>query len=73
MCLFGKILITATLRNELSRLKDISFNLWWSLNFSTIDLYKKNDFLLWENVNKSPVRFSQEVRSKKVNESLAII
>ena len=70
MYLLGKILITATLPDELSRLKDISYNLWWSWNPDAIDLYRDIDLLLWEKVNKNPVRFLQEVSSKKVNEKL---
>ncbi|MDQ2085485.1 alpha-glucan family phosphorylase [Herbivorax sp. ANBcel31] len=66
MYLFGKITVTAVIPNELSKLKDIAFNLWWSWNSDAIDLYREIDLALWEKLGKNPVRFLKEVSQKKL-------
>jgi len=66
MYLFGKINVTAVIPEELSRLKDIAYNLWWSWNSDAIDLYREIDLALWEKVEKNPVRFLKEVSQKKL-------
>lgn len=66
MYLLGKITVTAVLPENLSRLKDIAFNLWWSWNSEAIDLYREIDLGLWEKLGKNPVRFLQEVSQKKL-------
>jgi starch phosphorylase len=66
MYLFGKITVTAVIPNELSKLKDIAYNLWWSWNSDAIDLYREIDLALWEKLGKNPVRFLKEVSQKKL-------
>jgi len=70
MYLFGKINVTAVIPKELSRLKDIAYNLWWSWNSDAIDLYREIDLALWEKVEKNPVRFLREVSQKKLEEKI---
>ena len=60
MYILGKIKVTAEIPAELSRLKDLAYNLWWSWNNEAIDLYREIDLLLWEKLNKNPIRFLQE-------------
>jgi len=66
MYLFGKITVTAVIPDELSKLKDIAYNLWWSWNSDAIDLYREIDLALWEKLGKNPVRFLKEVSQKKL-------
>lgn len=66
MYLFGKITVTAVIPDELSKLEDIAYNLWWSWNFEAIDLYREIDLALWEKLEKNPVRFLKEVSHKKL-------
>ncbi len=66
MYLFGKIIVTAIIPEELSMLKDIAYNLWWSWNSDAIDLYREIDLALWEKLGKNPVRFLKEVSQKKL-------
>lgn len=66
MYLFGKITVTAVIPEELSKLKDIAYNLWWSWNSDAIDLYREIDLALWEKLGKNPVRFLKEVSQKKL-------
>lgn len=70
MYLIGKITVTNILPEELSRLKDIAYNLWWSWNSEAIDLFREIDPALWEKIHKNPVRFIQEVSQKKLEEKI---
>jgi len=70
MYLFGKISVTAVIPEELSKLKEIAYNLWWSWNSDAIDLYREIDLALWEKLNKNPIRFLKEVSQKKLEEKV---
>ncbi|MEN8906149.1 MAG: alpha-glucan family phosphorylase [Clostridiales bacterium] len=70
MYLLGKITVTAVIPEELKRLKDIAYNLWWSWNSEAIDLYREIDLGLWENLDKNPVRFLQEVSRSKIDHKI---
>ncbi len=70
MYLFGKITVTAVIPDELSKLRDIAYNLWWSWNSDAIDLYREIDLALWEKLNKNPVRFLKEVSQKKLEDKV---
>ncbi len=65
MYLFGKITVTAVIPNELSKLKDIAYNLWWSWNSDAIDLYREIDLALWENLERILLDFSKKFEPKK--------
>jgi len=67
----GKIKVTTVIPEELSGLKELAHNLWWSWNNEAIDLYREIDLALWERLNKNPVRFLQEVSLKRLEEKLA--
>ncbi len=70
MYLLGKINVTAVLPDDLARLRDIAYNLWWSWNSEAIDLFREIDLTLWEKLGKNPVRFLQEVSQTHINEKL---
>lgn len=70
MYLFGKITVTAVIPEELSKLRDIAYNLWWSWNSDAIDLYREIDLALWEKLDKNPVRFLKEVSQKKLEDKV---
>jgi len=71
MYALGKIKVTTAIPERLRKLRDIAYNLWWSWNNEAIDLYREIDLALWENLNKNPVRFLQEVSLHKIEEKLA--
>lgn len=71
MYILGKIKVTTEIPAELSRLKDLAYNLWWSWNNEAIDLYREIDLPLWEKLNKNPIRFLQEVNHKKLQEKIS--
>lgn len=70
MYLLGRITVTSVLPEELKRLEDIAYNLWWSWNSEAIDLFREIDLPLWEKLGKNPVRFLQEVSRKKLEVKL---
>ncbi len=71
MHLLGKIKVTTVIPSEIGRLKDIANNLWWSWNSEAIDLYREIDLILWEKLNKNPVRFIKEVSGKKLQQKIS--
>lgn len=71
MYTIGKIKVTTAIPDRLNRLKEIASNMWWSWNNEAIDLYRDIDLALWENLNKNPVRFLQEVSLKKIEEKMS--
>ena len=71
MYLLGRIKVTTQLPSEISRLKDIAYNLWWSWNHEAIELFSTIDLDLWQKTNKNPVHFLQEVNQDKINEKIS--
>lgn len=69
MYLYGKITATSELPENLKKLKEIALNLWWSWNVDCLNLYKMIDPDLWTKVKNNPVKFIQEVSSKKIAEA----
>lgn len=66
MYLTGKIIVTSVLPEELKRLKDIAYNMWWSWNSEAIDILAEIDRDLWDKLEGNPVRFLHEVSQKKL-------
>ncbi|MCT4674382.1 MAG: alpha-glucan family phosphorylase [Prolixibacteraceae bacterium] len=56
-----KIVIESELFEELSPLKKIANNLWWSWNDDAQDLFEAIDSDLWHKCNKNPIVLLQEV------------
>ena len=48
--------------DRISRLADLSYNLWWSWHPEAQNLFKRIDAELWEAVYHNPVLFLREVR-----------
>ncbi|MBD3168291.1 MAG: alpha-glucan family phosphorylase [candidate division Zixibacteria bacterium] len=48
--------VKATLPEELSKLSEIAYNLYWSWNHEAIDLYRRLDRDLWDDCEHNPVR-----------------
>lgn len=67
----GRIKVTTDIPERITGLKDISMNLWWSWNSEAIDLFRSIDLALWDKLSHNPVRFLQEVSSKKLGEKLS--
>ena len=49
------------LPENLHRLEDLAYNMWWSWNQSGIELFRRIDPVLWEETGHNPVKLLQEV------------
>jgi starch phosphorylase len=56
------------LPENLHRLEDLAYNMWWSWNQSGIDLFRRIDPELWEKVGHNPVRLLQEVPFERLEQ-----
>ncbi len=55
--------------DRISRLIDISYNLWWTWHPEAQNLFKRIDAKLWEDVYHNPVLFLREVRQSSVDQA----
>ncbi len=62
----GQIIIPTIIPERIKRLSDIAYNLWWTWNCETVDLFKSIDSSLWENAGANPVAFLKKVGSKRL-------
>ncbi len=56
------------LPENLHRLEDLAYNMWWSWNQSGIELFRRIDPDLWEQVGHNPVRLLQEVPYERLSQ-----
>lgn len=47
--------VTPRLPDNLKRLEELAYNLWWSWNLDGVELFRRLDNELWEQVNHNPV------------------
>ena len=66
MYVFNKIIVTPQLPEKISKLSEISQNLWWTWNIDFLRLFKKIDRELWEKSNRNPVKFLKFVSQEKL-------
>ena len=66
---FNKITVRPQLPKRISKLYDISYNLWWSWNTEFLRLFKKIDMDLWEKCEKNPVKFLRLVSQDRLEEA----
>ena len=66
MYLFGKINVTPRLPERISGLSVLSNNLWWSWNSYSLRLFEYIDPILFNKVNKNPVKFLSEINQQKL-------
>ncbi len=55
-----------TLPSEISGIKDIALNLWWTWNPRAEELFRKIDPLLWKESNENPISFLRSVPYEKL-------
>ena len=66
MYIFNKITVNPQLPKRISRLTEISNNIWWSWNSDFLKLFKKIDIDLWETIGKNPTKFLKSVAQDKL-------
>ena len=69
MYVFNKITVNPQLPKNISKLQEISNNLWWSWNTEYLRLLKKIDKDLWETVNKNPIKFLRRVSQERLEKA----
>ena len=69
MYIFNKITVNPQLPKNISKLQEISNNLWWSWNTEYLRLLKKIDLDLWETVNKNPIKFLKRVSQERLEKA----
>ena len=66
MYMFNRITVNPQLPSRISKLIEISNNLWWSWNTDFLKIFKEIDEELWGQVNKNPVKFLKLVSQEKL-------
>ncbi len=62
----GNITVVSELPNELRRLNDLAYNLYFSWRPEARQLFRLIDPALWTRLNHNPVKFLREVQQKKL-------
>ena len=61
MYTFNKITVNPQLPARITRLTELSYNLWWVWNTEILGLFRKMDPETWEKCGKNPVKFLKDV------------
>lgn len=67
MNVLGRLSIFPRIPEPLSRLPELSNNLWWSWTPEAQDLFRDIDPELWDRVTHNPVKFGREVAQEKLD------
>jgi len=62
--------IKATLPDELAILSELAYNLHWSWNFETIDLFRRLDRDLWDSTHHNPVKMLGKIKQDKLAQAV---
>ena len=69
MYVFNRVVVNSQLPKRISKLSEISNNLWWSWNTEFLRIFKKIDVDVWYASNKNPVKFLKAVPQTKLEEA----
>ncbi len=62
----GTLKVEPSLPENISRIKELAYNLWWVWNYDAQKLFIKIDPELWEKVYHNPVKFLLEIDQKSL-------
>jgi starch phosphorylase len=71
MNLISRISVFPKLPPELSRLRELAYNLWWSWEYEAQALFARLDPALWTATNHNPVKFLRNVHQERLNQAAA--
>ena len=71
MKILGHIAVSPHLPENIVRLQELAYNLWWSWNPDAQALFSSLDAELWRAVNQNPVRFLRRARQELLNQAAA--
>ena len=60
----------AELPEQIGRLNELAYNLWWAWNPDAINLYKSLNQNLWDQVSHNPIVMLQQVSKEKLKQAL---
>jgi starch phosphorylase len=66
MYAYEKITVVPKLPERINKLNELAYNLWWSWNTHAVSVFESIDQELWIECEENPVRFLQQVSSKKL-------
>ena len=66
MYIFNRVTVIPQLPKRISKLTEISNNLWWSWNTEFLRLFQTIDKDLWETVEKNPTKFLKLISQEKI-------
>ncbi|GAB6181544.1 glycosyltransferase family 1 protein [Desulfotomaculum defluvii] len=66
MYFFRTITVNPTIPARIERLKELSYNLWFSWNAEVMELFRKIDEEKWQALNHNPVKFLLEVKQENL-------
>lgn len=61
--------VAPALPEPLTRLQELAHNLWWCWNHQAIDLFRRLDYALWEEVDHNPVRLLGVIDQERLEEA----
>ncbi|TKJ40119.1 alpha-glucan phosphorylase [candidate division LCP-89 bacterium B3_LCP] len=65
---FNTFQVKATLPEELNRLTDLAFNLYWTWNHEAIELFHRLDRDLWDLTNHNPIKMLGKIKQERFNQ-----
>ena len=68
MYVFNRITVNSQLPKRISKLEEISNNLWWSWNTEFLRLFKKIDVDVWYASSRNPIKFLKTVSQEKLEQ-----
>jgi phosphorylase/glycogen(starch) synthase len=66
---FRRFTAVAKLPREISRLRELAYNLWWSWNSRALELFETLDPQLWTEMSNNPVRMLETVSAERLIEA----
>ncbi|MDD5170368.1 MAG: DUF3417 domain-containing protein, partial [Syntrophales bacterium] len=66
---FRAFTAVANLPDRLSRLRELSYNLWWAWNPRALDLFATLDLKLWSELGNNPVRMLETVSPETLQDA----
>ncbi len=67
---FDTYRVKASLPDELKSLNDLAYNLHWSWNQETIDLFRRLDRDLWNDTKHNPVKMLSSISQEKLRQAI---
>ncbi|GAB6157152.1 glycosyltransferase family 1 protein [Desulfotomaculum varum] len=71
MFYFRTVTVSPLLPERISRLKELSYNLWFSWHPEAQELFRRLDETAWENYNHNPVKMLLQVKSDSLERAAA--